>query len=301
MLTIVKGAVLNARVMLSFQPGIEHGLLKLVRAIILCSLLLAPTLASFGQAQVSKNDVAAEAQHAFDVVSIRPSAKEAYSHWRTGTEGYSATNVTAQQLLFYAYTQTDEPDGFNNIISLDQITALPKWAVSEQFDVTAKVDQETMSRLSPLSERDRRKIYQKMLQSVLVERFQLQIQHEKREQSVYLLVPSREGSKLVQSNLPFGKSSLSVGRGQISAKGYKVGELIANLAQATGRIVVDQTHLTGVYDFELKWRPDDQPESANTNPSIFTAVREQLGLALVPSKGPVDSIVITHLERPTSN
>src|ERR1035437_9144559 len=94
---------------------------------------------SLGQTPVPTNDNAPRAQYAFDVVSIRQSAKEGYSHWRTGTEGYSATNVTAQQLIFYAYTQTDNPDAFRNIISTDQIRGLPKWADSKEFDVTAKL------------------------------------------------------------------------------------------------------------------------------------------------------------------
>ena len=250
---------------------------------------------------MSTNYKPTEPQYAFDVVSIRPSAKEAYSHWHTGTDGYSATNVTAQQLLSYAFTQTDDPNGSNNIISSDQIRDLPKWAAIEQFDVIAKLDEQTMSRLSQFSDRERRKIYQKMLHSVLAERCHLKIRHEKREQSVYLLVVSQEGSKLVQSNLPFGKSSLSVGPSQIIAKGYKVGELLGNLSQAAGRVVVDQTHLTDTYDVQLKWRPDDQAETANTSPSIFTAVKEQLGLLLVPSKAPIDFIVVTHLDRPSSN
>ena len=273
----------------------------LILKAVFCLMSLVPALASSRQDGVPAKDDASKVPYAFDVVSIRPSAKEAYSHWHTGTDGYSATNVTAQQLMFYAFERTDDADGFNNIISYDQVRGLPKWAGSEQFDVTAKVDPQTVSRLSRLSDRERRKIYQTMLQSVLRERCQLEIHHEKREQSVYLLVPSRQGSKLVPSDLPFGKSSLSVGRGELLAKGYKVGELIGDLAQFTGHLVIDQTHLPGVYDFELKWRPDDETDPANTSPSIYTAAKEQLGLMLVPSKGFVDSLVVTHLERPTAN
>lgn len=268
--------------------------------IIFCIMSLTSTCASLAQAPVPADKLTHD-QYAFDVVSIRPSAKEAYSHWRTGAAGYTATNVTAQQLIFYAYNQTDDPDGFNHIISLDQIRGLPKWADAEQFDITAKLDEQTKLQLSGLSDRDRTKIYQKMLQSVLQERCHLEIHHEKREQSVYLLVTSREGSKLVKSNVPFDQSSLLEDRGQIRAMGYKIDELVENLTESTGRIVVDQTHLTGVYDFQLKWRPDADTDTANTSPSIYTAVKEQLGLTLVPSKGPVDSIVVTHLDRPTSN
>jgi uncharacterized protein (TIGR03435 family) len=256
---------------------------------------------SLGQTSASANDDATSTQYAFDVVSIRQSAKEGYSHWRTGTEGYSATNVTARQMIFYAYTQTDDTDALRNIISFNQIRGLPKWADSQQFDVIAKIDSDTASQLSGFSERDRRNMYQQMLQAVLVERCHLAIRYEALEQPVYLLQISKQGSKLIESNVPFGKSSLSAGHGQIQATGYKIGELVGELAESTGRFVVDQTHLTGEYNFQLRWRPDGEKEATNADPSIYTAVKEQLGLMLVPSKAPVGFIEVTHLDPPTPN
>ena len=63
--------------------------------------------------------------------------------------------------------------------------------------------------------------------------------------------------------------------------------------------VRDQTGLTGTYDFELEWAPDDAP--AGFGPSIFTAVEEQLGLKLEAEKGPVEIMVIDHVEHATPN
>jgi uncharacterized protein (TIGR03435 family) len=71
--------------------------------------------------------------------------------------------------------------------------------------------------------------------------------------------------------------------------------------------VVDQTGLTGAYDFTLKWRSEqsvaasDNQEDGADAPSLFTALQEQLGLRLVPSKAPVEVIVIDHIERPSEN
>jgi uncharacterized protein (TIGR03435 family) len=81
---------------------------------------------------------------------------------------------------------------------------------------------------------------------------------------------------------------------------------VANqLGYALNRTVIDKTGLTGKYDLSLKWRPDNQPPSDNSSgddlPGLFTAVQEQLGLKLEPSKGPVDTLVIDHIEMPSEN
>ncbi len=82
-----------------------------------------------------------------------------------------------------------------------------------------------------------------------------------------------------------------------------------SLTGAVGRTVIDKTGLAGNYDFELKWTPEhgDQPSAdsgqtdAQSGPSIFTALEEQLGLKLQPSKGPVQTLVVDHVEMPTEN
>jgi uncharacterized protein (TIGR03435 family) len=88
------------------------------------------------------------------------------------------------------------------------------------------------------------------------------------------------------------------------------------LAPSVNRVVVDRTRLTGNYDVDLTWTPDrlpprppgtpaDQPIRVNgatidpNGPSIFTAVREQLGLKLESSKGPVQVLAIDHVEQPS--
>ena len=74
------------------------------------------------------------------------------------------------------------------------------------------------------------------------------------------------------------------------------------LTDVLHRTVIDKTGLTGNYDLALKWSPDDSPsEETDSDPSIFTAVQEQLGLKLQPAKGPVDTLVIDHVEMPTPN
>jgi uncharacterized protein (TIGR03435 family) len=78
--------------------------------------------------------------------------------------------------------------------------------------------------------------------------------------------------------------------------------IMNNLTWAVGRMIVDKTGLgEKKFDFELQWTPDDQRTAADAGPSIFTALEEQLGLKLVPSKGPVGVIVIDHIEKSSAN
>jgi len=82
--------------------------------------------------------------------------------------------------------------------------------------------------------------------------------------------------------------------------------LAAQLSSTMGRMVVDNTGLTGTYSADLHWTPDNQlmasgQAESDTSLSIFTAVEEQLGLKLIPTKGPVECLVIDHVEMPSEN
>ena len=91
------------------------------------------------------------------------------------------------------------------------------------------------------------------------------------------------------------------------AENIEMRQLISALSQATGRTVLDQTGLTGRYDLTLTWTPDTAESADAASPldisgaSIFTAIQEQLGLKLEPTKAPVPVLVIERLERPSAN
>ena len=76
--------------------------------------------------------------------------------------------------------------------------------------------------------------------------------------------------------------------------------LVRELTDYAGRPVVDQTGLAGEWALTVTWMPDGAVGDGSL-PSIFTAMREQLGLKLEPSRGPVDVLVIDNAERPTSD
>ena len=103
---------------------------------------------------------------------------------------------------------------------------------------------------------------------------------------------------------------------ELAGTGFPLSNLASSLVQFVQRSVVDRTGLSGDFDFRLKWTPDQLPprpagmpaderiringvEIDPNGPSIFTAVQEQLGLKLDAQRGPVEVLVIDHIERPT--
>jgi uncharacterized protein (TIGR03435 family) len=127
------------------------------------------------------------------------------------------------------------------------------------------------------------------------------------------------GGKVVDREAPARSGSMMrMGRGQLSAQMTPVAGIAAALAQQLGRPVIDKTELKGSYDFDLKWTPDETQRGPglggmappatesplpadSSSPSIFTAVQEQLGLKLESSKGPVETLVIDHIEKASGN
>ena len=105
--------------------------------------------------------------------------------------------------------------------------------------------------------------------------------------------------------------------GRLSGQKVPITQLVDVLSRFTDRIVVDKTNLTGKYDIDLQYTPEQGqslappggsppgmpalPPIDPNGPSLFTALQEQLGLKLESQKGPVEMIVVDHIERPSEN
>jgi uncharacterized protein (TIGR03435 family) len=141
-----------------------------------------------------------------------------------------------------------------------------------------------------------------MLQSLLAERFKLKVHHETRPTPVYALVIAKNGPTIKPSEAA-AQSFGNMQPGLFEAKKVPLSQVV-NLMHNAGwvdRTIVDQTNLTGAYDFSLKWTPDNVKPEDSTAPSIFTAVQEQWGLKLEPQTLPLDILVIDHVEKPGEN
>ena len=251
---------------------------------------------------------------AFDVVSVKQDKSvSGMIRVMTKPDGYSATNISLKMLLQAAYG-----------IREDLISGAPSWADSARYDIDAKVagpDVDTLKKLSPEQRRS-------MLQPMLEERFKLVVHKETKQLPVYDLVVAKGGSKLKEATPgdtyangikgPDGVARggmMRVGPGQLAAQGVPISSMVNMLSQQLHHTVIDKTGLTGKYDLELNWTPDPgsepmfkgadssqhDPAPDSSGPSIFTAIQEQLGLKLQSAKGPVETLVIDHVEMPSEN
>lgn len=229
---------------------------------------------------------------AYEVVSIRPNKSGMQnSSWRMASDGIVLTNAPLSWLVRSAFAIRID----------DQLTGLPGWVNSENYDIQAKMDEETAAAWKNLPGKERTQRQQLLLQQLLADRCGLKFHRETKQATVYDLVIANGGLKMKEAAPGSGGSVMS-GGGQFEAKAAPVESLAYTLSGVVDRLVIDRTGLGDKrFDFQLKWTPDEQSGSADAGPSIFAALEEQLGLKLVSSKGPVETVVVDHMERPTPN
>lgn len=266
---------------------------------ILC--VLAATVVLAGQANIwtgSKSGNGATLPVRYDVISVKPSKHE---RMEEVSPDMLSVSTTASSMIFDAYGP----------LEYQQISGWPKWSDSALFDVQAKIDHDHVVALQKLSPKDQSRQRQLMLRALLADRFGLRVHHEFRTLPIYELVIAKGGCKMKASDAP--ETNVN-GIGRLTAQGMPIADLVRLLDLFVHRVVVDKTGLSGRYDFDLRWTPDNLADLLKSGPpeyrwrlpkvsgpSIFTALQEQLGLRLNPTKGPVDVLVIDQLKRPSPN
>jgi len=235
----------------------------------------------------------------FDVAVIRPNPGDTTGHshiWSSASDGnFKAQNVTAMDLVRYAFGMPET-----------RVTGGPGWMRSAKWDMEAKSDPAIDAQLRGLDSAPAREQKQQLLQALLADRFGLKVHEETRELPTYALVVAKGGPRFQPSKV--NGATISNGSGQITVKGsdHTLALLAEQLSRSLGRIVVDKTGLDGRYELSVKWTPDDAATPSNTantdtGPSIFTAIQEQLGLKLESQKGPVQILIIDHIDMPSQN
>ena len=219
----------------------------------------------------------------FEVASIKPSAPDSNTETRRYPGGrFTATGVTLKALIQRAYD-----------VQPFQIAGGPKWLSSDRFDIAAKAGEEFRADqpLNPL------------IQALLADRFGLKLHHENREMPLYSLVVDKGGPKL-QPNSSAGGSTWTYGRGLLKGNRVSLSMLASDLLQkALERPVTDHTGIPGNFDLQLTWAPEEvlAAPDGEPGPSLFNAIREQLGLRLEAQRGPVEILVIDSAEKPKEN
>jgi uncharacterized protein (TIGR03435 family) len=240
--------------------------------------------------------MAENASPGIEVATIKPTKPDEQGFMLVFRGGrFQTTNISLSKLLAFSYGVHDK-----------QVIGLPPWAETDKYDIDAKPDTDG----SP-----NKKQLQAMVQKLVADRFSLKFHRDKRELSVYVLSVAKTGEKLTKSENQGGLPGFGLrGLGALNVRNSSISDF-AGMMQETvmDRPVIDQTGLTGRYDFALNWTPDDSQfggmggklppptDATNPPPNLYTAIQEQIGLKLDATKAPTDVMVIDHVEKPSEN
>ena len=234
----------------------------------------------------------------FEVAAIRPvDSDRKSSRYITmrGSDTFVEKSYTLKLLIAAAYE-----------LNPREISGGPGWVGSDHFDIQAR----TPGTVRPTHEEQMR-----MLRRLLTDRFKLSYHREQRVFSIYELETDKGGPKLKPSTAaadapPALISTVYPQHILLPARNATMAEFVSILQRAIlDRPVVDKTGLQGRYDFDLQWAPEETqfggevpatPQDASS-PPFFTAVREQLGLRMVATRGPAEALVIDRVQRPSPN
>jgi uncharacterized protein (TIGR03435 family) len=239
---------------------------------------------------------------------------------------FSGTNIPLISYIYLAYNFT------GNQMQL-LVPHLPGWVITTHFDIEARAEGNPTKSQMRL-----------MVQSLLVDRFKMAAHYETQQLPVYAAVlsksektgpqlrphsedvpcstvpppPPTPGSASTPATIVGGLPTVcggivalpetAPGRMRVGGRNIPIGMIISTLAQMGGfdRSVIDQTGLTGNFDFSIEWTPqrrgpDADPPLDDSGPQLMQALNEQLGLKLESKKGPVEVFILDHIERPSPN
>lgn len=212
----------------------------------------------------------------FEVASVKPSAARSGGGVATGHGRVTVASETLKRCIMGAYG-----------VGPNLIAGGPPWLDSDRFEIAAKSEHAE----------DGDKELMLMLRTLLAERFKLSVHRETRTMTALVLETAKNGPKLEKSE--GGGATTNNGRGLIEAKNITMRRFAEVLSRQTDLPVVDHTGLEGAFNLKLEWARDSA--KADTGPSIFAALQEQLGLRLESRKMPIEILVIDHAERPSEN
>ena len=216
-----------------------------------------------------------------------PGAQQSHGRFTRGA-------ATVRQLIQYAYD-----------VQPSQVTGGPAWASTSRFQIDARTERPT----TPAQ-------MQAMVRHMLAERFALKAHSDVAQRPIYRMVLERQDGRLGPSiyrveDTGCGGSDpqpcdLVAWSGGLTTAGMELQQLavaLFNRSSSTGvdRPVIDHTGQPGMFGFTLMFSPFATEAYVSDVPSIFTALREQLGLKLEPARGRVELLVIDSVEQPTPN
>jgi len=256
-----------------------------------------------------------EAEPAFDVASVKRDVGREHIRFTLWFPTLHIEGATLKDLIVLAYHVHDF-----------EVTGGPAWIDSDLYNIDAKAAPQPATSTLFVNLQKRR------LQTLLGDRFRLTIHRETKELPIYELTVAKGSPKLQPATcvqrvtgdtaIAPGKTQsdycggAQLGRGRIQGRGMSMAFLSDLLSSRLNRTVVDKTGIAGDFQIQLAFTPEapavpsldaarpgnaDGAAAADLGPDIFAALQEQLGLKLESAKGPVQVLVIDHVERPSEN
>jgi uncharacterized protein (TIGR03435 family) len=239
----------------------------------------------------------------FEVATIRPSKPGRWGEdFDESNNTLTIQNYSLRHLIREAY----------GLKSDSQILNAPAWVDNQRFDIVAKMDDAEVARMDKMDGDESDREWDRMLQSLLADRFQLKIARGRRTLPVFALVvvhsgpkfkPTPEKSAVVS---PDSDPGINIHNGELTARAASMdnfADTLTGMRDMANRVVINRTGLTGNYDFQLDWARDrgDGASTDSPYPHLFTALEEQLGLKLKSARATVDVVVIESAEEPSVN
>lgn len=254
----------------------------------LCGLLLGFPAAAQDRATEALKPMARAADPGFEVATVKPADPNDHSQgFQLRGRHIFIENESVTNLICFAYS-----------IQQSQLINASSWLENVSWDIDGVPDVEGYPNMQQ---------YRHMVEKLLTGRFALRMHHEKRELSVYALTVAKGGVKLTQSKSTPDAPIDQTGHGDKGQQSWRftnntMGDFAMGMQFLVGKPIVDQTNLPGRFDFMLRWTPDElRTPDPDAPPGLFTAIQEQLGLKLDPTRAPTDVLVIDHAERPSEN
>jgi len=310
-------------------------IVELIAAPLICGVccLVAPATLHAEEAQATSPPAAApEPPPTFEVASVKKSGPPGAGAFNFNMRG--GRFVVSQQQLSSLITMAYGLQRY-------QLVGGPSWVTSDRFDINAKAEDGPVVPTSPGTPSRQ----QLMLRALLKERFALVAHNETRELPLSYLVVARDDKKLGERLRPATVDCAALmaaraararaggpppeppappkpgevppcgmmgGMGRIAAGSMTMASLASLLASMLNRPVLDRTGLTGNFEMQMDYTPDQMPQlppgatlppgfamPSPDGPSLLTALQEQLGLKLESTRGPVEVLVIDSVSQPT--
>lgn len=247
--------------------------------------------AHFGSGQVPYAPSIVISGPTFEVATIKPSAPGETEQWNQSANNFIASNQTLKSQIDFAYD-----------IKNYQLLGEPRWVDLAKYTFHAKATDSDITTWKKLSSTQQIDQIRSMVKRLLEERCNLKVRWETQQRPIFRLIIDKKGIK-IKPVLAAVPNSLVIAPGLFKSNGISMTDFTRYLEaedEIGNRKILDQTGLQGFYRVSLRWK-SVQVDSDSSGISLFTALPEELGLKLVPQKGPVSVLIVDHVDRPSEN